>query len=578
MSQRRFPGINPFQTNEQDRFFGRDDDIRELHALIALEKVVVLFGKSGHGKSSLLNAGIVPRFLQEKPGSERRYEPVVVKFGAFVPGKTPPAEAARQFLLSGLPAVPQDLTIREHSGLSNLHTVPGQSDTLWHTAKRSGQRRIVLLFDQFEEFFTYPLAQQQRFADEIGELLHTDMPPEIAARFAELPEDVQDLLAEKMDLKAVFAIREDRLHLLDKLKYPLPAIFGRRYPLLPLPREQARAAIVSPAAMPGHFESPPFSFSETALDKILDFLQDSEARVETNQLQILAESFEKRAEAERIAHFTPQNLGPLKKIVADYYHEKINALPNQADRLAARRLCEEGLAQEGDPPVRLNLHEAQILNFYGIQPVLLEDLVRNRLLRAEPGAGGGYTYELPHDTLLEPVLDARRERLEADARAREKEAAEAAERRAQEAERLAAEEKRRAEAAERLKNEALRGRKRARSFAVLAGMVAVLAVAAGVFAWQQQQLAARNEADARRSAQEATSALARMRAAETAREKTEFNQLRQDALNFAKGGYCDVARRTLTVMDSIAARHPELRPDWQASEAEWKQACRESQE
>lgn len=62
-AKRRFPGINPFQTEEQDRFFGRDDDIRELHALIALEKVVVLFGKSGHGKSSLLNAGIVPRFL-----------------------------------------------------------------------------------------------------------------------------------------------------------------------------------------------------------------------------------------------------------------------------------------------------------------------------------------------------------------------------------------------------------------------------------------------------------------------------------------------------------------------------------
>ena len=64
-----------------------------------------------------------------------------------------------------------------------------------------------------------------------------------------------------------------------------------------------------------------------------------------------------------------------------------------------------------------------------------------------------------------------------------------------------------------------------------------------------------------------------MKAAETAREKTEFNQLRQDALNFAKGGYCDVARQTLTVMDSIAARHPELRPEWQASETELKKEC-----
>lgn len=466
------------------------------------------------------------------------------------------------FLENSLPA-PAEIALADFSRLAKL-------PTLWGTAKRSARRRIVLIFDQFEEFFTYPLPQQQRFADELGELLHTDMPPEFASRFAELPEDLQDLLAEKMDVKAVFAIREDRLHLLDKLKYPLPAIFARRYPLLPLPREQAREAIESPAAMPGDFVSPPFSFSETAMEKILDFLQDSESRVETNQLQILAESFEKRAETEHVARFTPENLGALKKIVADYYHEKINALPNEADRLAARRLCEEGLAQEGDPPVRLNLHEAQILNFYGIQPALLEELVRNRLLRAEPGAGGGYTYELPHDTLLEPVLDARRERLEAENRAREKEAAE---RRAQEAERLAAEEKRRAQEAEQLKNEAVQGRKRARIFAVLAGIVAAVAVAAGIFAWQQQQIAKANARAALENEMEVVRALDQMRAAEAAREKTEFNQLRQDAINFAKGGYCDVARKTLSVMDSIATRHEDLRPAWEESALELKQAC-----
>ena len=110
---------------------------------------------------------------------------------------------------------------------------------------------------------------------------------------------------------------------------------------------------------------------------------------------------------------------------------------------------------------------------------------------------------------------------------------------------------------------------------MLAGIVAIVAVAAGFFAWQQQQLAAQKEADALSSAEEATLALEKMKAAEAAREKTEFNQLRQDALNFAKGGYCDVARLTLTVMDSIAARHPELRQDWEASEAELKRECGE---
>ena len=62
------------------------------------------------------------------------------------------------------------------------------------------------------------------------------------------------------------------------------------------------------AALPG-FDTPAFAFAPEAMTKILDFLADDESRVETNQLQILAESFEKRAEKEGIARFTPENLG-----------------------------------------------------------------------------------------------------------------------------------------------------------------------------------------------------------------------------------------------------------------------------
>lgn len=200
----------------------------------------------------------------------------------------------------------------------------------------------MLLFDQFEEFFTYPLAQQQRFADELSQLLHGNLPPEVAEQYSALPD--QDLLAARLDVKAVFAIREDRLHLMDKLN-PSPAIFGRRYALHPLPRAQAQEALERPAALPG-FDTPAFAFSPEAMEKILDFLADEESRVETNQLQILAESFEKRAEQEGIARFTPENLGALKTIVKDYYLDRINALPAEADRLAARQPARKALPRK----------------------------------------------------------------------------------------------------------------------------------------------------------------------------------------------------------------------------------------
>ena len=321
----------------------------------------------------------------------------------------------------------------------------------------------------------------------MSQALHGDLPPEVAERYAGLPEDTQNLLAARLDVKAVFAIREDRLHLMDKLKYPLPAIFGRRFALHPLPRLQAQEALERPAGLPG-FDTPAFGFAPEAMGKILDFLADEEGRVETNQLQILAESFERRAEQEGVTHFTPENLGTLKTIVKDYYLERIDALPGEAERLVARRLCEEGLAQEGDPPVRLNLHEAQIGRFYGIEPALLETLVANRLLRAEPGAGGGYTYELPHDTLLEPVLELKRERLEQ-----------------QRKEELAAEEARIA----REKAEAQRRQRRAMLTSVIAGVLVLTAAVATVFAFQKSK-----EADEKTSAALLSDSLAQVKTKE----------------------------------------------------------------
>lgn len=512
MNQRRFPGINPFQTDEQDRFFGRDDDIRDLHALLLLEKMVVLFGKSGHGKSSLLNAGIVPKFLREKTGSERRYEPVIIKFGAWQEGKAAPTEAARQFITAAL---------GEQSASDALRA--GQS--LWYTARSSGYARILLVFDQFEEFFTYPLPQQQRFAAELGELLHAELPQELADRYADLPEAEQDFLAEKMEVKAVFAVREDRLHLLDKLKYPLPAIFARRYPLQPLPRHRAAEAIAKPAGMAGNFETPAFTFTPDALDALLDYLSDKEGRVETNQLQIIAESFEKRAEQEQLPTFTAANLGDLKHIVARYYRDRIESLDEGDEQLAARKLCEEGLAQESDPPVRLNLHEFQIQNFYSIAPQLLEKLVKNRLLRAEPAASGaGYTYELPHDTLLEPVLDAKRERLRDEARERERRAQEAAEARAREAEAQAVAERRR--------------RQRATLLAVVATIGLIIAAIAGWLAYQQS-IEAENERKKAVTLQEkAVEALNNFKKAQADKISVEFHTLYSRAVVILDGKGC----------------------------------------
>lgn len=98
-------------------------------------------------------------------------------------------------------------------------------------------------------------------------------------------------------------------------------------------------------------------------------------------------------------------IGDPVEVVRNYYEEKIESLP-EADKKAARHLIEDGLVSEGEA-MRLSLHEAYIAQEFKVHKDLLEKLVDSRLLRSEPFLRGGYTYELSHDRLVAPVLNAR---------------------------------------------------------------------------------------------------------------------------------------------------------------------------
>jgi hypothetical protein len=51
----RYPGAQPFETNQKDIFFGRVKDVDALCRLVRLEPLTVLYSKSGLGKSSIIS-------------------------------------------------------------------------------------------------------------------------------------------------------------------------------------------------------------------------------------------------------------------------------------------------------------------------------------------------------------------------------------------------------------------------------------------------------------------------------------------------------------------------------------------
>ncbi len=139
------------------------------------------------------------------------------------------------------------------------------------------EREYLLIFDQFEEFFTYPINQQIAFRKQIAELLHLKIPKPLRETWRSLSPELRAHLSKGLRITVLFAIREDKLSFMNSLRIELPTIFQHRYELKGLSRSQARKAIVNPAALPqgNIYASPAFQYEEEALEIIIEKLGES---------------------------------------------------------------------------------------------------------------------------------------------------------------------------------------------------------------------------------------------------------------------------------------------------------------
>ena len=431
MKNRRYPGVKPFETADATLFFGRERDCQDLHDLILLEKLVVLFGKSGYGKSSLLNAGIIPRMTDPLAPEALRFLPLVIRFKNYVPGESlTPVQAVTEALQRKYPAG------APHSALDKLRQ-PGQEGSLfWSEFKRrtvGEPGRYVLLFDQFEEFFSYPPEQQLRFREELAEILYTRIPQAVRDQWSALSDAGKEILSAEMDIRVVLAIREDRLSWINSMKEELPAILHKRFELKGFTEEQARQAIVLPARLSQAqgFESAAFDYSPAALYTLVQELKSADTgRIEAFLLQVCCESVE-NAVLEKQKNQPGQgievqraDLPRFEKIYEDYYENKISELPRGLQAVAKRLIENELVAinPANGLALRLNADGRKLAAAYraeGATEELLLQLTGSFLLRAEPNTTGGFNFEVSHDTLLDPILFAKRDRESKEERKRQ---------------------------------------------------------------------------------------------------------------------------------------------------------------
>lgn len=526
--EHRYAGAKQFETIDEGIFFGRDEDIEKFYRLIKLESLLVLYGESGLGKSSLLNAGIFPKVL-----ADGFFEPMRIRFKSY--------DETESFR-TPLSETQNSIRRGQQSITTFLDKLIPDEDTLWHDVKEHqilNNKNLLLIFDQFEELFTYPNEIIADFKEQLAEVVNCNIPQrywDVMERFYEAdkqlftPEE-SAVFQQSTGIKIVLAIRSDKMHLLDKLSDYLPAILKKNYELKPLTREQAAAAITEPAVTEG-VNAPIFTYSSTAVQSIIDFLTKNDTQsIESTQLQIVCESLEKKG----LKEVTLADVGckELQDIIENYYTERIDAIEDKVQREAAQRLIETKLIFE-DERRRITLFKGLIRRY--ISEETLDQLVDSYILRAEQSASGDY-YELSHDTLIEPVLKAKKLRLKKE----EQEKEEKLKRELSEKERIDAEEILKKEKAkmdaerQKIKQEQLerevvfqkQASRKARRNVFVFAVLSVIAILTSIYAFMTSNeiKAQRNEAN-----KNLTTATFNFNEAETNLRKFEKEQRRSDSL------------------------------------------------
>ena len=154
---------------EGEVLYGRDEDIRDLSQSVLNDTDTLLYGKSGIGKSSILNAGIIP--------AARRYGylPVLVRLSH---------KEKQSYLHQIKDAINNEMV----STLEVVKCKDAEKESLYEYFHRQtfhnaeGERiKLLIIFDQFEEIFTLQEeeSKKKRFFAELADFLNDVMPAEL---------------------------------------------------------------------------------------------------------------------------------------------------------------------------------------------------------------------------------------------------------------------------------------------------------------------------------------------------------------------------------------------------------------
>jgi WD40 repeat protein len=352
-----FKFLDSYTLADRNVFFGRDQEITELYRKVFESKILLVYGVSGTGKSSLINCGLASRF------DDSDWLPVNVRRG-------------NNIIDSLNNSFNKQVTKPYSKNLSVSEKL--QSIYLDHF------KPIYLIFDQFEELFIFGSAEEK-------------------TGFKKL---LKEVVESETQCRVIFIIREEFLAGITEFENDLPDIFSNRFRIEKMKRANAISAVEGPCKI--HNIKMETGFSEELVGKLCS----SANEIELAYLQIYLDRIFRisltEQNKEEDVEFSKEILtraGSVSDLLGQFLDEQIGVMedPNTATSILKSFVSLQG--------TKRHMNETEILDsikaFGTLIPMpellrYLTKLVDLRILRERDETGH---FELRHDSLASKIYE-----------------------------------------------------------------------------------------------------------------------------------------------------------------------------
>ncbi|MEO8109347.1 MAG: AAA family ATPase [Ginsengibacter sp.] len=394
MKKYPFKFLDAYSREDSGIFFGRDEEIDALYEMVFQSSILLVYGASGTGKTSLIQCGLANKFqshdwlaLPIRRGSNinASFEKTLADAGGNV------AETEDMDWLKEVMEEKEGITLNKTLSLL---------EKSFKAIYLNSFRPIYLIFDQFEELFILGnKEEQEQFIETVKEILQVEQP-----------------------VKMIFSIREEYLGHLNAFERAIPQLLRKKLRVESMNLDKVRQVIVGATSYENsnvHLQNgETHAISERIFDKIKG--DDKTLTIQLPYLQVFLDKFYLDITKDETRHaeavFTTaalSKIGDIGDVLRNFLEEQVTAISKKlsvhhADLTIETvwKILSPFATLEGtkEPINKMNLYDRLPDFDRSMIDDTVEAFINSRILRY---ADETDNYEIAHDSLAKRIAEKR---------------------------------------------------------------------------------------------------------------------------------------------------------------------------